>query len=553
MINKSIIDSHLDHFKNLENELQVDQTITEQINVLRNDVEQFSIKVLAVGAFSAGKSALLNYLLGEEFLTEEQTPETAIATELQYFPIDSYEVVNMNNECLRIEKADLATLDPENCMNIRYKLNNKFLSKFEGYTFVDMPGFNSSISQHNRAILQYVNQGNAYLLVIDCEDGGIKASTLEFIEEIRQYEHNLIVVLSKTDKKTPSELKVIEDNVVKQVNYLFGFPIPVVKYSKYDDTAQEQMYEAISQLNDQNIFEQTIFPKIKEIYHYFELTLEKYIQSLSYDDNKLKEEIYKRQKAKKDLEYKLGVEKSKLSNRMQGQVLPKIIGEVESTLYANTTELANAAISGTQVFSSKVNTILRPVLIENTKKYTEESFEEFIKEINISSMLVDNTEDIVAGVSDKLHKIDTILADSEKLVGNFNKIYKSVTAVLAIATTAIAPWLELIILFLPEILKVIGIGGKNSQINKVKQSIENQVIPQIIEKLRPEIEKSLVEVEQTLLEELENNLNTIISVEEEALQLALSKHSEMLEQHDNVLQKYQSLLQLVKEELKRIG
>lgn len=553
MINKSIIDSHLDHFKNLENELQVDQTITEQINVLRNDVEQFSIKVLAVGAFSAGKSALLNYLLGEEFLTEEQTPETAIATELQYFPIDSYEVVNMNNECLRIEKADLATLDPENCMNIRYKLNNKFLSKFEGYTFVDMPGFNSSISQHNRAILQYVNQGNAYLLVIDCEDGGIKASTLEFIEEIRQYEHNLIVVLSKTDKKTPSELKVIEDNVVKQVNYLFGFPIPVVKYSKYDDTAQEQMYEAISQLNDQNIFEQTVFPKIKEIYHYFELTLEKYIQSLSYDDNKLKEEIYKRQKAKKDLEYKLGVEKSKLSNRMQGQVLPKIIGEVESTLYANATELANAAISGTQVFSSKVNTILRPVLIENTKKYTEESFEEFIKEINISSMLVDNTEDIVAGVSDKLHKIDTILADSEKLVGNFNKIYKSVTAVLAIATTAIAPWLELIILFLPEILKVIGIGGKNSQINKVKQSIENQVIPQIIEKLRPEIEKSLVEVEQTLLEELENNLNTIISVEEEALQLALSKHSEMLEQHDNVLQKYQSLLQLVKEELKKIG
>lgn len=64
-----------------------------------------------------------------------------------------------------------------------------------------MPGFNSNIEQHNRAILQYVERGNAYLLVIDCEEGGMKASVLEFVEEIRKYDHNLIIVLSKVDKK----------------------------------------------------------------------------------------------------------------------------------------------------------------------------------------------------------------------------------------------------------------------------------------------------------------------------------------------------------------
>ena len=33
---------------------------------------------------------------------------------------------------------------------------------------------------------QYVGNGNAYILVIDCEDGGIKQSEVSFINEIRR-------------------------------------------------------------------------------------------------------------------------------------------------------------------------------------------------------------------------------------------------------------------------------------------------------------------------------------------------------------------------------
>ena len=47
--------------------------------------DHFEIKLLVVGHFSAGKSALLNALLQRPaFLKEAQQPQTALATELVY-------------------------------------------------------------------------------------------------------------------------------------------------------------------------------------------------------------------------------------------------------------------------------------------------------------------------------------------------------------------------------------------------------------------------------------------------------------------------------------
>ncbi len=552
MIDKTLIQQHLNNFEKLKSEITINQEIINLIGELKSVADEFSIKILTIGSFSAGKSALVNFLLEEEILVEEQTPETAIATELKYSPVESFEVISLNKERKYVDKQQIQSINPNDYLNVRYNLNNDFLQIFEDYLFVDMPGFNSNIEQHNRAILQYVERGNAYLLVIDCEDGGIKASVLEFMEEIRKYDQNLIIVLSKVDKKSTEDLQIIEQKIKNQALYLFGYDVPIVNYSKHESDTKQGLIDAIRKLNSQQIFAQATLPKVKEIYRYFEITLEQLIKSLAFDDTALREEIQKRQKAKNDLEYKLQNERSKLTNRMKSQVLPSIIGEVENALYAHSIELANAAISGSQAFSMRVNSILRPVLLENTKKYTDISFEEFLKEINISDILVDKTDEIVYSMTEKVRKVEEILSQSKQATDNFNKIYKSVTGVLAIATTAVAPWLEIVILFLPEILKVLGIGGKESQVSKIKQSIESEIIPQVIGKLRPAIEESLVEMEETMIEELEENLKLIISIEEEALQAALNQRDQIQTQHDAKLSQYETAMNFVRNELQKL-
>lgn len=557
MINKTIINEHLNNFEKLSTEITITNTLNEQIEGLKQTAEHFSLKILTIGAFSAGKSALMNALLDRDLLAEEQTPETAIATELTFNPIESIELVDNAQQRKRVEAIDLLTVNPSDYMNIRHNLNTPFLEKFKDYTFVDMPGFNSNIEQHNKAVLQYADKGNAYVLVIDCEDGSIKSSALDFIEEIRQYEQNLIIVISKADKKAPADLKAIQEKIKMQADFLFNYDVPVVTYSKYDEASIENVINAILTLDSQNIFEQAIFPKVKEIYEFFDVAAKQYIQSLSYDDHDLKEEINKREKSKEALAYKLESERSKLSRRLNTQMLPNILSDLESALYAHSADLAQAAISGSNAFSSRVNTILRPVLLESTKKYSDLSFEEFLNDLNLSELLTDKTEEMATTIAEKIQTVSTILSRSEqtttgKSTENFNKIYKSVTAALAITTSAVAPWLEIIILFLPEILKMFGVGSEKAQLDKVKQKIEGEVIPQIVAKLTPAIQESLVEMEEMMIEELEQNLKMIMSVEEEALQQALTNRQQLITTYETTIQQYEAVCATIHTELQKL-
>lgn len=553
MLNKTFAITQYEQLKGLITEYSLEGELGKRLAEIKTIIDNFSLKMLTIGAFSAGKSALLNHLLQENLLVEEQTPETAIATELKFSPNEHFEIFDLNSNAKSVEKEQLWGANPDTTLNLRYSLNNSFLRRFDDYTFVDMPGFNSNIEQHNKAILQYIGQGNAYILVIDCEDGGIKASAREFIDEIRQYQHNLIVVISKCDKKTPSEIEKIKQNTMNQANYLFQADVPVITYSKFDDSAREHLAEAISKINVQSIFNQATTPLLVELYSYIQIAVNQLLKSVSLDKQDIKVEIHKRQKSKADLEYKLKSERSKLTNRMNNQVLPGIIGAVESTLYGNSTDLANAAISGQHAFSSRVNSLLRPVLLENTKRYTEESYEEFLRDIDLESLLSDKTGEIVSGVTDKIHQLTSIIEKADKAGNAFNKSYKAVTGVLAIATTTVAPWLEIIILFLPEILKLFGVGGRNSQIEKVRSSIENEVIPQIVSKLRPAIQESLVDVESQLLEDIEISIGLAISLEEEALTKALESEQQAIDEYDNIVKSHEEKLQFIAKQLQQLA
>ena len=71
-------------------------SFSEQIIKLRDN---FDIKLMFVGHFSAGKSSLLNRLIGRDnFLKEAQEPTTAMATELIYDKNESAFAYNLNGE-----------------------------------------------------------------------------------------------------------------------------------------------------------------------------------------------------------------------------------------------------------------------------------------------------------------------------------------------------------------------------------------------------------------------------------------------------------------------
>ena len=97
-MNKEVLIKILDDAEQI---LQKNQILTHgfknSINEHLHEIENFKARILFVGGFSAGKSALINTFLGEDEILEENiTPETAIATELDFGTDEKIIVIDKN-------------------------------------------------------------------------------------------------------------------------------------------------------------------------------------------------------------------------------------------------------------------------------------------------------------------------------------------------------------------------------------------------------------------------------------------------------------------------
>jgi len=512
------------------------KSLLKKGNTLINEIQNYKIKVLFVGGFSAGKSALLNVLLDRktDLLEEDQTPETAIASELVYDEKEFVELIKGKNStvCMfdEIEQHKSEKFD-----FYRYHLNNLFLKKYPNFVFVDIPGFNSGVEEHDKAISRYVAQGNAYILVIDCEDGELKSTSIDFIREIRQYENNLAIAVSKADKKIESDVEKIRAKIEITASKTFRSDVKIIATSKFDDDVYSKIDSLINTFDSQDIFEQRFSPEFESINLLSLTQINSFKTSEEFDDADLKKEIAKRKKAKAELSNRIQKEKDKLSQKIRNDIKPRIIEDIEDALYAKTSSLASSLISGKESFSRKINQVIRPVLISSLNKNLEAGFEEFVEEIDLSNkdFSFSKSGDFTKGV-DLLSKT---LSPLTKKLNSSGVLYKAIAGTLAITTSFVAPIVEVVILFLPEILKAFGVTGEKRKLAKAEEKIQNEIIPQVIEKIEEKIHEPLDELEDELINELETRFEAQLDAETEALEQAEKMREDKKLEYQKMIQK----------------
>lgn len=165
-----------------------------------------------------------------------------------------------------------------------------------------------------------------------------------------------------------------------------------------------------------------------------------------------------------------------------------------------------------------VNNILRPVLLSSTQKYVEQSFDKFITEIDFSDTDIDSSlQEISTNALEKYYQANSKLQEIAKDSNKFSAAYKTITTALAVATNVVAPWLELIIIFLPNILKLFSMGNKD---DSIKNKVNNEIIPQIVSRIQPEIEKTLMELKENMIQQTEEEIGSLIDSEMESLEIA---------------------------------
>ncbi len=172
-----------------------------RIHALAEGVRTGELLIPVVGGFSAGKSTLLNTLLGRELLPTAIRPETALATELHYSEVEYIEAFNEHNQAQRFELSQFEEINQNAAgyTHLKAYLNCELLRALEPAVLVDMPGFESPLDLHNRAINYYLDKGCLYLALISCQDGTVTATMMRQLDQVDQ--------LSALDSDEPEDLE----------------------------------------------------------------------------------------------------------------------------------------------------------------------------------------------------------------------------------------------------------------------------------------------------------------------------------------------------------
>lgn len=180
-------------------------------------IERFEIRVPLIGAFSSGKSSLVNALLGEKLLSVQVTPETVVASELRYADSPSFTGYYPDGSSKPLTAGDLTTegaladLAPEGWVDVR--LPNDNLKRWPWLVLVDLPGLDSGIEAHERAIERHADKSLAYAVVVSVEEGGLRDSLLRVLEELAARRVPLLMVITKADKRSAADVAQVRDAV----------------------------------------------------------------------------------------------------------------------------------------------------------------------------------------------------------------------------------------------------------------------------------------------------------------------------------------------------
>ena len=155
--------------------------------------------IVVAGEFNAGKSALINALLGQKILAEGATPTTSRVTLIKWGEGTSEQVMD---ESFAIITHSLPLLKELN--------------------IVDTPGTNAIIRRHERLTEEFIPRSDLVLFVTSA-DHPMTESERNFLDRILAWGKKIVFVLNKVDiLETNSALQEVSDFILNHATKILG-------------------------------------------------------------------------------------------------------------------------------------------------------------------------------------------------------------------------------------------------------------------------------------------------------------------------------------------
>ena len=548
-----------DYLQEVKNILKDTNVEISKINFYEEKINNTELIVPVVGGFSAGKSTLINQFLGENILSTALTPETALATELRYSENSYIKAIKKDDtfDKYEISEIDIIKEKAKNYKYIKLYLNNQKLQEIEPLILVDMPGFDAPIEHHNQAILNYLNRGIYFIILTSIEDGNITKSVLREITNIMEFGKDFSFCLSKTNLRTENDIKAVQNIIEDQLKDYFDFNKEIILT---DNSSGLELEKILNKIDIEELFKKVFLydlrfnhieneSSINIILSTLKVSREEVLKTITELENSIKNILNKKEQMIEEAE-------EKYSNTNIDGIINKITNE----LNLQKEVLISYAIANPNNISQEINEIVKNILIPEIRKRIKDVSNRIVDDFSIELKNLENNLDNSNFDNNWIEKISystknilekaqnglSTIVDERRSKETDDKLYKAITTILGVTTSFVAPIIEIIIIFLPEIVRFIsGKAKEKQQKEKISEQISISIIPEIKRKLRETIP-------QIFNDYLKNTIETISQEFETQLE---QKRQEIIvtqqDKEDNIKDIEQEILKLenIKKEL----
>lgn len=554
MINKKKYDSVLGQLRNIANRYNSAQ-LQNQLQDLEDFISNFNINVLVVGRFSAGKSSLLNKFIGiDDLLLEDENPTTSLVTEL-YPTNDESHFVGVRDDDSEVDIDPEAKDTLKGFKKAKFFVNSENLKKYADFTFVDTPGYGSGIEAHNNVLKSYINNGAAYILVMNPESP-LDSQDLQFLREISQYSKYISVIATRADQNPNIDTVM---NHCKESLEMYGLDVPIFKGSKWAENAADIIPNAISCFDVQEIFDEILKKRLLVTAGIFLAEISIMEKSSGLNMHDLDSKICEFEAAKMYLHSYFESQKKSLADAMGEKAVEAILEEVHSAMVSQEYAVARALMYNSDVAAQAILIeAIRPAINNALKDITARQINDMMRNISFEGVLnrpaATEMTGLITNVAKNaqsfieqgyLQKIGSSI-DALKKAQKTGSTFKNIASLVAILTDFINPVLEAVIVFLPDIISLLKEALGPSEEEKVQDYIKAVIYPQIQCKLHEHLSLVVNEQSEKLIALLQKNVEEqLVSVE--------SQLQDIRRQKDSRKKEFKDLLQSISNDRKLLA
>lgn len=528
-----------------------------KINEIYSMIKETELLIPIIGAFSAGKSTLLNSFLGKSYLSVAVTPETALATELRYSSSEYIEAVKNNGEIEKFNIDDSSQIKDRasEFKYVKYYINNDTLKNIEPLILVDMPGFESPLDSHNKAILEYIERGVYFIVLQSVEDGNITKSMIREIENISNLGRKFSFFLSKTNLKPQAEVNEISSMVKEQLNDYFDIDSDI---TLVDNNGGKSLNAIILTINPDGLVQELYSSSLERLYFDIKETINTSISALNNDKEKNNDIIKELKKSIEDLEREQDSMISEVQARYGNRNINNIVEEVGRALSNNINELVQSYKSGGQYsLNVTINEIVKNSLANSIQNAMVDINKEIINSFIIQLQSIDKTMSNITLSDDVINVIgknaNDLYNNAGTIIGKFSKtlgttgVSAVLGGVLAFVIPVIGPIVGVLVALLPTILS--GLFGAKSQeaqqLEQIRNAILTQVIPQVKAEIRNKIPPMFNEQIQNMIQSISEGFKEKIAQKVDALEATQKEMDTKKMDIEAAIKKYKDIIEKI--------